>query len=574
MHYNALLLLGLLFGCAVTISATSIPWAHFHANHREIRESEAFKVHLPQQENGESTVLHMKKRESPYANGAKIFINNKHQMEIPESHHFSAKLGDVHVRFHFDHKGEVSAWAFGKHGEGHYDVHVNEETVHLEKLEPKPEHDHVGKCSGHDHNMTHDHDHDFHFRDGKVGGVIASMSKRGVEQTGLKPTNDGITYTMRLAVESDFETFTAYGDDLDLLRTNIEESIAEVSSVYLSDLNTKVKIQNLFLYSSSADPWSGASGDGAASALLNEIVAYYSVNDPTRRSLLSDYEIDAYALVTTRNIGGGTNSFVAGLANVDVLCGTRSGSVNRMYTPEQKTSRFKGFVVTVAHELGHTVGSSHTHCYNTPAMAIDGFASVHVDGCQSGETSRGSACFSGAESQPADGGTIMSYCSNIDITFGAEGKHGTNSNRVSLLLRTKIEQAAAAESRCLLREDLSSNSGGSSAAGAAIGVIFLIVFIIVVVCVVCYFLWKSKKFCFAPAASKSTYGGSTSHTTTHAPSPAVHARAAPAPPAAARPAPAPPAAAHAGPPPVNRGARPEPPPKPKITKPLPTPPQH
>src|SRR6185503_11658566 len=68
-------------------------------------------------------------------------------------------------------------------------------------------------------------------------------------------------------------------------------------------------------------------------------------------------------------------------------------------------------VLVFTHEVGHNMGTQHTHCYNPP-----------LDHCYSGEQ----GCYVGPTSLPPGGGTIMSYChilpgglANVDLLFGS-----------------------------------------------------------------------------------------------------------------------------------------------------------
>lgn len=72
----------------------------------------------------------------------------------------------------------------------------------------------------------------------------------------------------------------------------------------------------------------------------------------------------------------------------------------------------------VGHEIGHNMGSSHTHCYNPP-----------VDQCYNAE----SGCYSGTPACPASGrGTIMSYCH-----FG--GSNGANCGSSNLEFHPTVQ---------------------------------------------------------------------------------------------------------------------------------------
>jgi hypothetical protein len=100
----------------------------------------------------------------------------------------------------------------------------------------------------------------------------------------------------------------------------------------------------------------------------------------------------------------------SGLAWVDAYCQTGTPGTSNVYGSYSANQLFHTACANVAisndvritaHELGHNFGASHTHC-----TAIGGGA--FIDNCDNSEAPFG--CYSGAQSCPASGGTLMSYC--------------------------------------------------------------------------------------------------------------------------------------------------------------------
>jgi hypothetical protein len=100
-------------------------------------------------------------------------------------------------------------------------------------------------------------------------------------------------------------------------------------------------------------------------------------------------------LLTCRPLGGG-NAYMEALDDRNKAYG-----VNRIYGNYKIVPAYSWDVKVLSHELGHNLGSPHTHSCTWPGGAIDNCAASEGD-CATGPT-------------PVNGGTIMSYCQNTSI---------------------------------------------------------------------------------------------------------------------------------------------------------------
>lgn len=98
-------------------------------------------------------------------------------------------------------------------------------------------------------------------------------------------------------------------------------------------------------------------------------------------------------LMTGRYLGGGKGE-------IDVLCSKGKSISSRIDTIVIEVPTYSWSVNQVAHEIGHNIGSPHTHNCSWPGGPIDN--------CWTPESNGGGTCGSGPP--PVNGGTIMSYC--------------------------------------------------------------------------------------------------------------------------------------------------------------------
>ncbi|WP_075344040.1 M12 family metallo-peptidase [Tenacibaculum agarivorans] len=131
-------------------------------------------------------------------------------------------------------------------------------------------------------------------------------------------------------------------------------------------------------------------------------------------------DLDSYRSYRNRNGFNGdlghfvTYNYSGGVAWLDALCGSYRYGLSGIYRNYSNVPRYSWNISTIAHELGHNFGSSHTH-----ACVWNG-NNTAIDGCYQTE---GNCSRPGA---PSDGGTIMSYChlnsvgTNLRKGFGSQ----------------------------------------------------------------------------------------------------------------------------------------------------------
>jgi hypothetical protein len=226
---------------------------------------------------------------------------------------------------------------------------------------------------------------------------------------------------INLAVETDYELYVNAGSSTANVTTFIGNLIGAVSTIYQRDLLTEVRVSSLTMQSNIADPFTKVPGGGATTldALLEFGARWH--NTPPSANPRS-----AAALISGKSQG-------AGIAWMDVLCSgdfqygagyggpySYNGGIDppaSLAVPNPDANADYGApssnywpLMQVSHELGHNVGSNHTHCVAMSDAQATSYGKPtsqnFVDSCYGGE----SGCYSGTTSVPSEKGSIMSYC--------------------------------------------------------------------------------------------------------------------------------------------------------------------
>ena len=231
-----------------------------------------------------------------------------------------------------------------------------------------------------------------------------------------KSQNDSIP-SVTVYLEIDYHTYVDFNEDLQAINDWAILLFSEVAAVYAVD-DIDVILEEVFIW----DEEDIYDLDNGTLAVLDQF---------NTKILSASPRADAHLLLSTR--------YIAGVANLESLCrhhdpanpiaavGIATGlEMTTSFNPDYNWSTY-----VVSHELGHILGSRHTHA----CVWIDGTKAL--DDCA---TSEGS-CNRGNRPGPGEG-TIMSYCHRWQ-SIGINFTNGLG-DEPSALIRTYIKNNSCA----------------------------------------------------------------------------------------------------------------------------------
>ncbi|MDO8367173.1 MAG: M12 family metallo-peptidase [Saprospiraceae bacterium] len=190
--------------------------------------------------------------------------------------------------------------------------------------------------------------------------------------------------TVQVYFECDYKLYTDKGSNITTVSNYVTGLFNQIATLYANE-NVGIVISQIFVWTSS-DPYIGYN---STSAVLNAF----------RQTRGTSFNGNLAHLLSTRSLGGG-------IAYVDVICVKQFAyGLSAITSSYQNVPTYSWSVEVVTHELGHNLGSWHTHSCNWPGGALDNCVSPEGS-CAPGPT-------------PVNGGTIMSYChlTNHGINF-------------------------------------------------------------------------------------------------------------------------------------------------------------
>ena len=203
---------------------------------------------------------------------------------------------------------------------------------------------------------------------------------------------------VQLYIEVEHDIYQYHNSDEQETREWVEAVLAEVFAVYAND-GIRMSVKSMKI-------WTTPDGYDTNSSMnkLNKFTSDLNGNFDGDIAHLLSYD------------GGG------GIAYVDVLCYPWYGTgYSGLSTTFSKAPTYSWTVSVMAHEIGHQMGSPHTHgCVWGP----NGNEAIDCCGADAGYNECSGAC--NAPSAPVNGGTIMSYCHltadgiNMNHGFGPE----------------------------------------------------------------------------------------------------------------------------------------------------------
>ncbi|MGH7894582.1 MAG: DUF4215 domain-containing protein, partial [Candidatus Binatia bacterium] len=229
----------------------------------------------------------------------------------------------------------------------------------------------------------------------------------------LVPVHSTTMLEAQVAIDTDTELRGKFGSQGAAL-SYLTSLLAAADVIYERDVKVRLKFTYVRLWSGT-DPWTASDTLGA----LDEVQAYWLDSGNQMNAIAGPHDLVHF--ISGKSVQGG-------VAYLSAVCdATYHFGVSQVFGSFD-VSDPDGIwdVLVFTHEVGHNVGTPHSHCYNPP-----------LDECYNGEP----GCYNGAtETVPPGGGTIMSYChllapglSNVKLLFGPT---------VSTQIRTTVESAS------------------------------------------------------------------------------------------------------------------------------------
>jgi hypothetical protein len=192
---------------------------------------------------------------------------------------------------------------------------------------------------------------------------------------------------VKVYIEADYDLYVNKGSNVVATEQFIVGLFNQVAALYQNE-GIETGISQIKVWTGS-DPYRGDSSSNGLTDFTN--------------ALNNNFNGDLAHLVTLDN--GSRNG---GLAWVDVLCKNSRTAYSNIDTGYASVPNYSWSVSVMTHEMGHNLGSQHTHAcvWNGNNTAIDSCAPT-TGGC------------SASEGIPSGGGTIMSYChlQSVGINF-------------------------------------------------------------------------------------------------------------------------------------------------------------
>jgi len=340
-------------------------------------------------------------RIEPFAPGARVQVvrpDGVHDVPLPDAVYFAGTVRGVPAsrallvagrdEVHGFVAMDGEAWAFGRDPTGMHRTYALRD-VSLERHPPP------GDFCGTD-----------------LYPSLFPPPRPAADVTGAAPRAPIYTSDMELrvavAVDTDVELWNHFGSDEGTL-DYLASLLAAANVVYERDLKLRLQFSYVRLWSAEPDPWTAADTVGA----LYEVQDYWTTYDVSEAG-----PHDLVHFVSGKAVNGG----VAWVGTVcDASYGFGASQVYGSFDTSDPSQIWDVLVVT--HEIGHNLGTEHTHCYDPP-----------IDRCYAQEA----GCYKGTVVPSR--GEIMSYChllggglGNIDMQF---------TQRVVDKIRSVVDDAA------------------------------------------------------------------------------------------------------------------------------------